>query len=393
MKVDIKVPAVGESVKEAVIAKWMRQSGEAVKRHEPLLLLESDKASFEVIADADGVLEQVKLEGDTVAVGSLIGRIDPAGKATHASTAPSAPKTAPSSADTSLGPASRRAAAELKVDTSKIQGSGKGGRVMKDDIEKAAKGGAPSAPKAASASPVPKITAPTGGERRVKMTPLRSKIAQRLVEAQHKAAILTTFNEIDMSALKELRKRHKESYKEAHGVSLGFMGFFTKACVEALKKVPGVNARIEGEEIVYQDFWHIGVAVSTERGLVVPVLRNADQLSVPEIDQAIAGFAGKARDGKLSLEDMSGGTFTVSNGGVFGSLLSTPILNPPQSGILGMHKIEDRPVAVQGRVEIRPMMYVALSYDHRLIDGREAVSFLATVKDYIECPARHLLGI
>lgn len=415
MKIDIKVPAVGESITEATIGSWLKKSGDFVKRDEVILTLETDKASVEVVAENEGQLTSTVASGQTVQVGTVIGSIDtdkkgaaaapppPVAAATAAApippppSKPAPPTSAPASASAAasvLSPAVRRIVDETGINPASVTGTGKDGRLTKADVLTAS-----SAPAAGSMSTVSRAPVVSNGKsltdetRREPMTTLRRRIAERLVEAQHTAAILTTFNEIDMSALMALRTRYKDSFKEKYGVNLGFMGFFVKACIEGLKNHPKINARIEGSDVIYNNSYHVGIAVGTERGLIVPVIKNAQALSLSEIEGSIRGFAGKARDGKISVEDLSGGTFTITNGGVYGSLMSTPILNPPQSGILGMHKIEERPVAIQGKVEIRPMMYVALSYDHRIVDGQESVSFLVRVKECIEDPQRLLLEV
>jgi 2-oxoglutarate dehydrogenase E2 component (dihydrolipoamide succinyltransferase) len=399
MSKDIKVPTLGESVVEATIAKWFKQEGEAVKADEPLVELETDKVTVEVPAPASGKLEKiVAAAGSTVAVGALLGTIAE-GAAGTAAAAP-APKPAAAApppltppatraAEQTLSPAVRKAVVENKLDPAEIPGSGKDGRITKGDVithlEK------PAAPVPPSAPPAP--VAPAGTEERVKMTRLRATIARRLKEAQNTAAMLTTFNEVDMTAVMALRNSYKDVFEKKHGVKLGFMSFFVKAAVQALRDVPAVNAEIDGEDIVYKNYYHVGVAVGTDKGLVVPVVRNADQLSFAAIEKTIAGYGKKARDGQLTIADMQGGTFTISNGGIYGSLMSTPILNAPQSGILGMHKIQERPVAVNGQVVIRPMMYLALSYDHRIVDGKEAVTFLVRIKEGLEDPERALLDL
>lgn len=414
MAFEVRFPVVGESVQEGQVYKWRKKTGEFVKRDEVLVEVETDKATVEIVAEAEGTLTIQKNEGETIAVGELLASIDTAAKAPAAS-APAAPAAAakpaapavppppaakPSAAaDTRpQSPAVARMAAEHQIDTSAIAGSGRGGRVTKDDVvahmespKPAAPAAAPAAPKASASVPA----APSGErtERREKMSRLRQRIAERLVEAQHTAAMLTTFNEVDMSAVMDLRKRYKDPFKEVHGVGLGFMSFFVKAAVQALKQFPAINGYVDGTDIVYHDYYDIGVAVSTERGLMVPVVRDVDKLSFAQIEGAIMDYAKKGRDGKISLDDLTGGTFTISNGGTFGSLLSTPILNPPQSAILGMHKIEERPVVVNGQIVIRPMMYLAMSYDHRIVDGKEAVGFLVKIKENIEDPARLLLGV
>ena len=427
MKAEIKVPSVGESISEATIGEWTKKSGEFVKRDEVILILETDKASVEIVAPNDGVLATSVKTGEVVKIGAVVASIDTEGVATAGMPAPgpgpelSAVAAAPAAEtrpapNAILSPAVRRVVSERGLDPAQIAGTGKDGRLTKADAEGAAnnKGlGAMSAgpatvaapppaapiasakPPAQALPPLPKVA--RGGDapevRRVPMSTIRKRIAERLVQAQHTAAILTTFNEVDMSQVMAFRERYKDKYKEKYGVSLGFMGLFVKAAIEALKEMPGVNATIDGTDVLYKNFYHVGVAVSTEKGLVVPVVRDADRLSIAEIEQSIRHYALKARDGKLTIDDLSEGTFTISNGGVFGSLMSTPILNFPQSAILGMHKIQDRPVAVAGKVEIRPMMYLALSYDHRMVDGREAVTFLVRIKECIESPERLLLGI
>jgi 2-oxoglutarate dehydrogenase E2 component (dihydrolipoamide succinyltransferase) len=412
MSVEIKVPALGESVTSATVARWMKQPGDAVAADEPVVELETDKVTVEVPAPAAGVLEAIiAKDGTEVEVGAVLGTIAADGAAAQPAV-PAAESAAP--AEAALARAAARpplpAAAKLMADAGlkpeAVTGTGKGGQITKGDVLKVIEGGAPAAkpepppaPKPTAApqpAPTPVAKAPLPGERRVervRMTRLRATIARRLKEAQNTAAILTTFNEIDMSAVMALRAKYRDAFEKRHGVRLGFMGFFVKACVAALREFPNVNAFIEGDEIVQHHYMDIGIAVSAPTGLVVPVLRNAETLSLAAIEAAIAEFARKARDGQLTLEEMSGGTFSITNGGVFGSLLSTPILNPPQSAILGMHKIEERPVAIGGKVEIRPMMYVALSYDHRIIDGREAVGTLVRIKEAVEAPERLLLEV
>ena len=410
---DIKAPEFPESIADGEVATWHVEVGEAVKRDQVLVDIETDKVVLEVAAPADGKLTEIlKQEGDTVVAEEVLAIFEEgaAGDAPAAS-ADAAPAEAPAAtesadADPIASPAARKAAEEANVDLAMVTGTGKDGRITKEDVVKAAAEGtkapAAEAPKAAPAA-APKAesvpaSVPTSEEgrveRRVPMTRMRASIARRLTEVQQNTAMLTTFNEVDMTAVMELRKRYRDDFEKAHnGTRLGFMSFFVRASVEALKRFPAVNASIDDNDIVYHGYQDVGVAVSSERGLVVPVLREADSLTLAEIEDKIREFGLKARDNKLSIEDMQGGTFTVSNGGVFGSLLSTPILNPPQTGILGMHKIQERPMAVNGEVQIRPMMYLALSYDHRLIDGREAVQFLVTIKDFIEEPARILLDI
>jgi 2-oxoglutarate dehydrogenase E2 component (dihydrolipoamide succinyltransferase) len=430
---EIVVPALGESVTEATVAKWLKQPGEPVAVDEPLVELETDKVSLEVNATAAGTLSEIRVaEGATVEVGAVLGVIGdgaaasarPAPKAKPqpaAAPAPAKPAAAPKAAapaaasapapqeeeidlaeaDTPLSPAVRKLIAENRLDPNRIPASGKNRRLTKEDVLRfletraappQAEARPASVPKPAPAArPAPRPVAPAGREERVRMSRLRKRIAERLKEAQNTAAMLTTFNEVDMSQVMAARARFKDSFEKKHGVKLGFMSFFVKAAVLALKEIPAVNAEIDGEEVVYKNYYNIGVAVGTEQGLVVPVLRDADRLSFAEIEAQIADFGRRARDGKLTLDELTGGTFTISNGGVYGSLMSTPILNPPQSGILGMHKIQDRPVAIAGKLEIRPMMYLALSYDHRLVDGREAVTFLVRLKEAVEDPERLLL--
>ncbi len=392
MNKEIRVPALGESVTEATIAKWFKNVGDAVKADEPMVELETDKVTVEVPAPASGKLSAIAAAaGSTAKVGALLGTIEEsaAGAAAKpAAPAPVAAKTAePVKAEAPLSPAVRKIVAENKLEPASLPATGREGRLTKGDvIEHLAKPVAPPAMPAAA-------PAPAGGEERVKMSRLRLTIARRLKEAQNTAAMLTTFNEVDMSAVMALRNSFKDMFEKKHGVKLGFMSFFAKAVIQALKDVPAVNAEIDGEDIVYKNYYHLGVAVGTEKGLVVPVVRDADRLSFAEIEKTIAAFGRKARDGQLQIADMQGGTFTISNGGIYGSLMSTPILNAPQSGILGMHKIQDRPVAVAGQVVIRPMMYLALSYDHRIVDGKEAVTFLVRVKESLEDPQRALLDL
>ncbi len=409
MKHNVKAPSVGESITEVSILKWAKQSGQAVKTGELLLEIESDKATVEIVAEQNGVLTILKQAGERIPIGEVIGQIDDAATATvgassAASAAPSAPASkapaapamsaAGAGVDT-LSPATRRIVTETGVDPSKIPGTGKDGRLTKGDVINyqsgagAVSAGAPTPAAKAPAAHVPMTLKP--GDRRVPMTTLRARIAERLVQAQHTAAILTTFNEVDMTEVNKLRAKYKEKFKAKHGVNLGFMTFFTKAVVEALKLVPEVNATVDGRDVIYHDYYDIGIAVGGDRGLVVPIVRDAGNTGFVDIEKKIVELAVKARDGKLSIADMTGGTFTISNGGTYGSLMSTPILNAPQSGILGMHKIQDRPMAVDGKIEIRPMMYLALSYDHRLIDGKGAVTFLVHVKEHIENP--QMLGL
>ncbi|MCH2546890.1 MAG: 2-oxoglutarate dehydrogenase complex dihydrolipoyllysine-residue succinyltransferase [Alphaproteobacteria bacterium] len=405
MTADIIVPDLGESVTEATVSKWFKKEGDSVQQDEQLVELETDKVTLEVNAPSSGALISIKAkEGDTLDVGALLGIIDPkaSGNAssndnkTEAEAAPQKPESkeppaiAPKAAqsDTPLSPAVRKMVAENNVNPANVQGTGKDGRLTKGDVITHLEGGAmPAAVAPAQQSNEPR-------EERVKMTKLRQVIARRLKESQNTAAILTTFNEIDMTNVMALRSEYKEAFEKKHGVRLGFMGFFVKAAVNALKEIPEVNAEIDGDEIVYKNHYDIGVAVGTEKGLVVPVIRDSDVKSLAEIESSIGDMAKKARNGTLTQKDMSGGTFTVSNGGVYGSLMSTPIINPPQSGILGMHKTEMRPVVMKdGSIVARPMMYVALSYDHRIIDGRESVTFLVRVKEALEDPRRLLLGL
>ena len=430
MVTDVQVPALGESITEGTLAQWLKQPGEAVAADEPIASLETDKVTVEVPSPVAGVLsEQLAKEGDTVAVGALIARIDQAGAAAapakvaaEATTNPAgagetpalrtdelAPVAEAEHADLTLSPAVRRAVLELHVDPSKIHGTGKDGRITKDDVIAAAEGRSAPAKAGVQApqakAPAPEAKAPPPGtrpspgydgeraEERVKMSRLRQTIAKRLKEAQNTAAILTTFNDVDMSAVIDARTRYKDLFEKKHGIRLGFMGFFVKACALAAKDVPAVNAVIDGDELVYRNYLDVSIAVSAPKGLVAPVVRDAQVLSFAEIEKSIADFGQRAKEGTLTMEDMAGGTFTISNGGVFGSLLSTPILNPGQSGVLGMHRIEERPVAKDGQVVVRPMMYLALSYDHRVVDGREAVTFLVRVKEAIEDPTRLLIDL
>jgi len=408
MTIEVKVPVLGESVTEATVGEWLKQPGDAVKADEPIVSLETDKVAVEVPAPSDGVLAQHMVAvGDTVEVGAVIALLsaDGAGVAPAAKAAPapsaSAPAAAPAAAQDgdgaqTLSPAVRRAVLEHGVDPSTIKGSGKDGRLTKEDVLAAAKAkdSAPAAP--ATASDAAPAAAPAGAgrnEERVKMTRLRQTIAKRLKSAQDTAALLTTFNDVDMSAVIEAREKYKDVFQKKHGIKLGFMSFFAKASVLALKDIPAVNAQVDGDEIVYHDYVDISIAVSAPNGLVVPVVRDCDKLGFAGIEKAIAEYGKKAKDGTLTMEDMKGGTFTISNGGVFGGLMSTPIINPPQSAVLGLHRIEDRPVVRNGEIVIRPMMYIALSYDHRIIDGREAVTALKTIKEAIEDPTRILIDL
>ncbi len=416
MSVEIKVPTLGESVTEATVAKWFKAQGEAVAADEPLVELETDKVTVEVNAPVNGTISEITVaEGNEVEVGALLGFMEegeaPAAGAAQAAPAEparggngaaepeaAAPAGGEGEAPAGTGPAARKAAREGGVDLGTVEGTGPKGNITKADVAGAQPAPSPAEPTAEEArAPAGEPTTPPpppgrGGEERVKMTRLRKRIAERLKEAQNTAAMLTTFNEVDMSAIMELRQRHQDAFVKKHGLKLGFMSFFVKAAIEALKAYPAVNAEIDGDEIVYKHYYDIGVAVSTESGLVVPVVRGADQMSFATIERTINDLGQKARDGKLAMEDLMGGTFSISNGGVFGSMMSTPILNPPQVGILGMHKTMQRPMVMEdGRLEARPMMYLALSYDHRIIDGREAVSFLVRVKECIEDPERMLL--
>jgi 2-oxoglutarate dehydrogenase E2 component (dihydrolipoamide succinyltransferase) len=416
---EIRVPTLGESVTEATIGRWFKKAGDPVAVDEPLVELETDKVTIEVPAPSAGTLgDIVAKDGETVAVGALLGQINEgaAGAAAKPAIAPAkptasaappppaaaapAPTAAPKAppADAPLAPSVRKLSAETGIDASTVPGSGKDGRVTKGDmlaaIEKAASAPVPVNQPAASVQ----VRAPTPGddaarEERVKMTRLRQTIARRLKEVQNTAAMLTTFNEVDMSHIMAMRAQYKDVFEKKHASKLGFMGFFTKAVVQALKDIPAANAEIDGTDLIYKNYYHIGVAVGTDKGLVVPVVRDCDQKSIAEIEKAIADYGRRARDGQLKIDEMQGGTFTITNGGIYGSLMSTPILNAPQSGILGMHKIQERPMAIGGKVEIRPMMYLALSYDHRVIDGKEAVTFLVRVKESLEDPARLVLDL
>jgi 2-oxoglutarate dehydrogenase E2 component (dihydrolipoamide succinyltransferase) len=427
MATDIVVPTLGESVTEATVGKWFKKAGDTVKADEALAELETDKVTLEVNAPVGGVISEIVVkEGETVAVGAILGSISEGqvgAAAAKPSAAPSAPpKAAPSpapqvsaapqpsaapaaarspNADV-LAPSVRRIAEESGVNPASVAATGKDGRVTKGDMLAAIENGAshPAAitfpmpqPMQAPSIRTPRVPSDEAREERVRMTKLRQTIARRLKEAQNTAAMLTTFNEVDMSTIMGVRNHYKDLFEKRHGVKLGFMGFFVKACIHALQEVPSVNAEIDGQDIIYKKYCHIGIAVGSDRGLVVPVVRDADQKSIAEVEKEIASFGKKARDGKLSLEEMQGGTFTISNGGVYGSLMSTPILNAPQSGILGMHKIQERPMVINGKIEIRPMMYLALSYDHRLVDGKEAVTFLVRVKESLEDPARLVLDL
>ncbi len=420
---EIRVPTLGESVTEATIGKWFKKAGDMVAVDEPLVELETDKVTIEVPAPAAGVLTDVAVkDGDTVAVGALLGAIKegpgavPAGRSDQKTekakavdagaeqpkpredAVPAKPAAAKPAGDVPLAPSVRRIAAETGIDASAVPGTGKDGRVTKGDmlaaIERAAAQPTPVAtPAAAVQMRAPSPADDAAREERVRMTRLRQTIARRLKDAQNTAAMLTTFNEVDMTHVMALRTQYRDLFEKKHGIKLGFMGFFVRACVQALKEIPAVNAEIDGTDIVYKNYYHIGIAVGTERGLVVPVVRDCDHKSIAEIEKAIADFGRRARDGSLKIEELQGGTFSITNGGIYGSLMSTPILNAPQSGILGMHKIQERPMVVAGKIEARPMMYLALSYDHRIVDGREAVTFLVRVKESLEEPARLVLDL
>ena len=415
MAIEIRVPTLGESISEATVGKWFKKAGEVIAADEPLVELETDKVTLEVNAPSAGVLSEIAAKtGETVAIGALLGQVSagaaPGPGAAAAPAQPSSSKPAPATVlSMPPAPSAAKIAAESKLDLGAVAGSGKRGQVLKGDALAAVAAAAgpataPAAPppnvvvplaQAPVPQPAPRVTTPddSAREERVRMTKLRQTIARRLKDAQNTAAMLTTFNEVDMTEVMALRARYREAFEKKHGAKLGFMGFFVKACVQALKEIPAVNAEIDGADIVYKNYYHLGVAVGSEKGLIVPVVRDCDRLSIAEIEKAIADLGRRARQGQLKLEELQGGTFTITNGGVYGSLMSTPILNAPQSGILGMHKIEERPVAVGGKVEIRPMMYLALSYDHRVVDGREAVSFLVRVKEGVEDPRRLLLDL
>ena len=413
MAIDIKVPSVGESVKEAVLAQWFKKDGERVRKDEPVFLIETDKVTLEVVAEADGVLHIKVPEGDTVAIGAVVGSIEAAEDLKEPAPAEPVPKAAArapeieiakpvetpaaapdKTAANALSPSVRRLIAENRLDADRITGTGPGGRVTKGDVVLYLESGAARRPDAVETAALSVI--PPGGDEKIErkpMTPIRRRIASRLLTAKQNTAMLTTFNEIDMSNVQAFRAAYKEAFKKRYDVSLGMMSFFIKASVTALKEFPEVNAFIDGEDIIYHHYYHIGVAIGAERGLVVPVIRHADHLSFADLELSIVDYVKKIRENRLGLADLEGGTFTITNGGVFGSLLSTPILNMPQSGILGMHKIEDRPVVINKEIVIRPMMYVAFSYDHRIIDGREAVSFLKRIKECIESPERMMVEI
>ncbi len=410
---EIRVPTLGESVTEATIGRWFKKAGDAVAVDEPLVELETDKVTIEVPAPSAGTLSEIiAADGTTVAVGALLGQITDGAGAAKPAAAPAKPAAAPAAAaapapapaakappaDAPLAPSVRKLSAETGVDASTVPGSGKDGRVTKGDmlaaIERAASAPTPvNQPAAAVQVRAPSPADDAAREERVKMTRLRQTIARRLKDVQNTAAMLTTFNEVDMTNVMALRAHYKDAFEKKHGSKLGFMGFFTKAVVQALKDIPAVNAEIDGTDLIYKNYYHIGVAVGTDKGLVVPVVRDCDNKSIADIEKGIADFGRRARDGQLKIDEMQGGTFTITNGGIYGSLMSTPILNAPQSGILGMHKIQDRPMVVGGKIEVRPMMYLALSYDHRVIDGKEAVTFLVRVKESLEDPARLVLDL
>ena len=426
MAIEIRVPTLGELITEATVGKWFKKAGDPVQADEPLVELETDKVTLEVNAPSPGVLSEIVAEtGQTVSIGALLGQVA-AGTAParapaaapkpvlEAAPAAAAPPPSSPTARTAMppAPAAAKIAAEDKIDLASIAGSGKRGQVLKGDVLAAVAAAQAPTPivalaplQAPAAAPLPasppapapaaRTTTPDDGarEERVRMTKLRQTIARRLKDAQNTAAMLTTFNEVDMSEVMALRSRYKDAFEKKHAAKLGFMGFFVKACVQALKEIPAVNAEIDGADLVYKNYYHIGIAVGTDKGLIVPVARDADKLSIAEVEKTIAALGKRARDGQLTLEELQGGTFTITNGGIYGSLMSTPILNAPQSGILGMHKIQERPIAVGGKVEIRPMMYLALSYDHRIVDGREAVTFLVRVKEALEDPARLVLDL
>lgn len=396
--IEVKVPALPESVADATIATWHKKPGDKVSRDENIVDLETDKVVLEVPAPADGILQEIMFNaGDTVLSGQLLAKIAQGAVAAPAIVETDKADVSSANADDkAASPAVRRLMAEHDVPSTALKGTGKDGRITKEDVLafiESHRAQAKSIAQAVTATTIPQAPMGPREERRVPMSRLRAKVAERLLEAQHNAAMLTTFNEVNLKAVMDLRAQYKDTFEKKHGVKLGFMSFFTKAVVESLKRFPAVNASVDGQDIVYHGYYDIGMAVSTERGLVVPVIRDADQLSMAEIEQKIGDFAARARQGKLTIEEMQGGTFTLTNGGVFGSLLSTPIINPPQTGILGMHKIQERPIAENGQVVIRPMMYIALSYDHRLIDGKDSVQFLVSVKELLEDPSRLLLGV
>ncbi len=404
MAIEIRVPALGESITEATVGKWFKQRGDVVRQDEPLVELETEKVTVEVNAPSAGVLAEIAAEsGATVSIGALLGSLGAASASEGASARAKAPAKAAAAPAAPIAmppaPSAAKLAAEAGLDLSGVAGSGKRGQVLKGDVLEALV--KPAAPPAPTPAPAPVVVPPpappapddSAREERVRLTKLRQTIARRLKDAQNTAAMLTTFNEVDMSEVMAMRTRYKDAFEKKHGGKLGFMGFFVKACVQALKDIPAVNAEIDGADLVYKNYYHLGIAVGTDKGLVVPVVRDCDQLSIAAIEKKIADFGRRARDGQLKIEEMQGGTFTITNGGIYGSLMSTPILNAPQSGILGMHKIQDRPMAVNGKIEIRPMMYLALSYDHRVVDGKDAVTFLVRVKEALEDPARLVLDL
>jgi 2-oxoglutarate dehydrogenase E2 component (dihydrolipoamide succinyltransferase) len=400
MSIEVRVPQLPESVTDATLVAWHKKPGEAVGRDENLVDLETDKVVLEVPAPSAGVIKEIKVEnGATVTSGQVLAILEEgAGAAAAKPAAAPAPATAapePKAAAAKLAPAAKRMVEEHKLDAGQIAGSGRDGRISKGDVIQHMAGKEAAPAKAAKPAPAVKLPAPSGArtEQRVPMTRLRARIAERLIQAQATAAMLTTFNEVDLTAINEIRARYKEKFEKTHGVKLGFMSFFVKASIEALRRFPAVNASLDGADIVYHEFYDIGVAVSTERGLMVPVLRNAEMMSFAEIEVAVGAYAQRARDGSITLDELTGGTFTLTNGGVFGSLMSTPILNPPQVAILGMHKIQERPMVVDGEIQVRPMMYLALTYDHRIVDGRESVQFLVAIKEALEDPARLLLQL
>jgi 2-oxoglutarate dehydrogenase E2 component (dihydrolipoamide succinyltransferase) len=403
MTIELKVPQLPESVTDATLIAWHKAPGDAVRRDESLVELETDKVVLEVPSPVNGVIKELRVpNGTTVKAGELLAVLEegeakaaaaPAKPAAAAAAAPAQPAAATGRSAGKAGPAARRAASESGVDLAAVGGSGREGRVLKADVAAVA---ATTAVAPAAVRPAAAASGATGGsreERRIPMSRLRARIAQRMVEAQQNAAMLTTFNEVDLSAVIALRNRYRDAFEKQHGVKLGFMSFFVRACIDALGRYPVVNASVEGNDIIHHDYYDIGIAVSTERGLIVPVVRDADQLSFAQVEAAINDFGRRAREGSIGMEDLTGGTFTITNGGIFGSMLSTPILNPPQSAILGMHKIQERAMVVDGQVVVRPMMYLALTYDHRIIDGREAVQFLVAVKDLLEDPGRLLLQV
>ncbi len=433
MKYEVKVPAVGESITEATIGSWVKKNGQAVKRNDVLMLLETDKASVEVVAEQDGVLTVSAQEGSTIPIGSVVAIIDSEGKASTAATTSASPAASPTFTPAAatiptasngkplappvtegnihadlknhLSPAVQKVVTEKNLDPQQIQGTGRDGRLTKADVTTASAGGgmmtqptstpkpAPQTPLATKPVAIVNKSTKQGDITRMPMTTIRKKIAEKLVQSQQTTATLTTFNEVDMTKIIEMRTKYKDKFKEKYGVNLGFMGFFVKASIEALRAWPAVNSTIDGTDLLYKNFYNIGVAVGTDKGLIVPVIKDADAMSIAQVELSIRDFAAKARDGKISFDDLSGGTFTISNGGVYGSLMSTPILNPPQSGILGMHKMQERPMVIDGKIEVRTMMYLALSYDHRVIDGKEAVSFLVKIKEGIEDPERLLIEV